>query len=142
MPAVGTTDVEDGLLLRRGDETIALAHFEILTATKTGDELPTDAMLHIARHVVIHILETTLHHRTLVGAEHLAMLISILGVALVYGGEHHTASIGILANEPTQTLLAKGAMVDETHFVVVYLLTEDFFLGFYFLFLFHDCKGM
>ena len=101
LPAVGATDIEDGLLLGWGDEAIALAHLEILTATETGDELPTDVMLHIAGHLVIHILETTLHYRTLVGAKHLAIFVAILGITLVDRSKHHTGGVGILTNEPT-----------------------------------------
>ena len=142
LPTVGTTDVKDGLLLRWGNQSIAFAHFEIYTAPKTGNKLPADSTLHIAGHIVIHILETTFHHRTLVGAEHLAMLISIHGIALVDGGKHHASGVGILAYKPTETLLAKGAMVDKAYFVVIYLFAEHFFLGLHIHFLFHGDKVM
>ena len=79
-------DVDDVLLLLRGDETVAAPHVEILTAPPDADQVLADATLHIGGHLVVESRETDLHYDALVLAEHRTVLSTNLRIAKVDGG--------------------------------------------------------
>ena len=115
LPAVESADGGDGLLLGWGDETVTTSHLEILLATKGGDELTTDVMLHVARHLMIEVRETTLHDDPLVPAEHLTLFPSHLRIAGVDAVLCPWRGVGILSNEPAQTLFTQRTTLNETY---------------------------
>jgi hypothetical protein len=99
-PTVVSAGGSNLFLLFWGDETVALTHLEILLTTECLNEQMSDPVLHIARHLVVHIPETALHHDTLIVAEHLAMLTSNLGIARIDGIIGQRLSVGILPYQP------------------------------------------
>lgn len=138
---MGTAGVLDLLLLGGGDEAVAFAHFEVLFAAQDADEAAADGTLHVAWHIVIHITEAALHHGFAFGTKHRAIFIAVIRITRVDTTGNHTRWVGILPHQPTETLLAEGAMIQKTYYVVIYLVAEDFFLCLYHIILFHGCKG-
>ena len=128
LPPVMTASDEDGLLLVGRDETVTFAHLKILLATKSGDEVTTDAMLHVTGHLVVHIRKTTLHHHALRRAEHLTLLTAVVWVEGVHGVKGWQSPVGIATHQPAQTLVVKGTVFSETHEIALGFLLERFFL--------------
>ena len=104
-PAVEGAGVDDVLLLGGGDGTVAAAHFEIVLAAPHADEVVADVTLHAGRHVEEHPGHAALHGDPFVVAEHLAFLGARLGVIGVDAQADVGHGIGVLAEEPAQTLV-------------------------------------
>ena len=115
VPTVGAADGGDNFLIFWGDETLAIAHFEVLGAAEGVDEFLTDVVLHAARHVVIEVGHALFLDDTGVSTELHALFAADLRIAGIDGplGKRHR--VGILAYEPAQTLLLEWTALDETH---------------------------
>lgn len=127
-PAVELADVGDVLLLGGGDGTVAAAHLEIVLASPHADELVTDVALHAGRHVNEHFGHAALHEYPLAVTEHLAILSTGFGVVGIDAQTDVGHRIGVLAEDPAQTLVVERALVDVAQVVVLGLLAEDLFL--------------
>ena len=128
VPAVGAADGGDDLLIFGRDKAETFAHLEVLGAAEVPDEFLTDALFHVARHVVVEVCHAPLLYDTSVLAELRTLLTADLRIAGVDGllGKGHR--VGIQSDEPAQALLLQRTALDETHQVVVGLLTEYLFL--------------
>ena len=112
---MGATDGGNDFLVFGRDETLAVAHLEVLGAAKVPDEFLTDVVFHTARHVVVEMRHTLLLHDTGVWTELHALFAADLRIAGIDGllGKRHR--IGILSDEPAQALLLERTALDETH---------------------------
>ena len=115
VPAVGAANCGDDLLIFGRDEALAVAHLEVLGAAEGVGEFLADAMLHVARHIVVEVGHAPLLHDTGVWAELRTLLASDLRVAGIDGllGKGHR--VGILSDEPAQALFLERTTLDETH---------------------------
>ena len=115
VPAVGAADGGDDLLIFGRDKAEAFAHLEVLGAAEVPDEFLTDALFHVARHVVVEVCHAPLLYDTGIWAELRTLLASNLRVAGIDGllGKRHR--VGILSDEPAQALLLERTTLDETH---------------------------
>ena len=115
VPAVGAADGGDDLLVFGRDEAQALSYLEVLGAAEVPDELLADIVLYAARHVVVEVRHALLLHDTGVWAELHALFAADLRIAGIDGllGKGHR--VGILSDEPAQTLLLERTALDETH---------------------------
>ena len=115
VPTVGAADGGDDLLVFGGDETLAVAHLEVLGAAERVDEFLADVVFHTARHIVVEVRHALLLHDTGVWAELHALFAADLRIAGIDGllGKGHR--VGILSDEPAQTLLLERTALDETH---------------------------
>lgn len=121
-------DAGDGLLLVSSDEALTLAHLEILGTAESHNQMLAYRLFHTAWHVEIEMGHTFLQDSPHVRTELLAVLAPNLWMTGIhrYLGIRH--SITILPHKPMETLFTKRTTLNETHQVVVGLLTEDFFL--------------
>ena len=115
VPTVGAADGGDDLLVIWRDEAEALAHLEILGTAEGVDKFLTDAMLHVAWHVVVEVGHTLFLHDADVWTELRTMLASNLRIAGIDGLLRKRHRVGILSDEPSQTLLLQLTTLDETH---------------------------
>jgi len=115
VPTVGTADGGDDLLVFGGDEALAVAHLEILGAAEVPDEFLADVVFHAARHIIVEVRHALFLHDTGVWAELHALSAANLRVAGIDGllGKGHR--VGILSDEPAQSLLLERTALDETH---------------------------
>ena len=115
VPAVGAADGGDDLLVFGRDEAQALSYLEVLGAAEVPDELLADIVLHAARHIVVEVRHALLLHDTGVWAELHALFAADLRIAGIDGllGKGHR--VGILSDEPAQTLLLERTALDESH---------------------------
>ena len=128
VPAVGAADGGNDFLILWGDEAEALAYLEILGAAEVPDEFLTDIVLHTARHVVVKVRHALFLHDTDVWTELHALFAADLRIAGVDGLLGERQRVGILSDEPAQTLLLQRTTLDETHQVVMGLPAEGLLL--------------
>ncbi len=128
VPAVGAADGGDDFLILWGDEAEALAYLEILGAAEVPDEFLTDVVLHAARHVVVEVRHALFLHDPGIWTELHALFAADLRIAGVDGLLGERQRVGILSDEPAQTLFFQRTALDETHQVVMGLLTEGLLL--------------
>ena len=112
---MGAADGGDDFLIFGGDEALAVAHLEVLGAAEMPDEFLTDVVFHAARHVVVEMRHALFLHDTGVWAELHALFAADLRIAGIDGflGKRHR--VGILSDEPSQTLFLERTALDETH---------------------------
>ena len=79
------TDGGDDFLVFGGDETLTVAHLEVLGAAEVPDEFLTDVVFHAARHVVVEMGHALFLHDTSIWTELHALFAADLRVAWVDG---------------------------------------------------------
>lgn len=112
---MGAADSGDDFLVIWRDEAEAFAHLEVLGTAEGVDKFLTDAVLHVAWHVVVEVGHALFLHDTDVWTELRTLLAPDLWIAGIDGllGKRHR--VGILSDEPAQALLLQRTTFDETH---------------------------